>query len=202
MCLGGAVSAVSVGVAWLDLSSFEQYVWFCFASARGASGHRPRGVPAEASDQPAAVAHQLAVGRLVNLAPDLNAARGDMEQAARRGQRTRVEAGCARANRSPRCCGSASISRTSTSPSIMDTSRVWPSPSRTVRVAAMFLPVGLSVGVATSSASPSQLKDSGTRYGAPSAEALATQTSMSWVSRCSVSRRRWGREREVGSHRS
>ena len=30
----------------------------------------------------------------------------------------------------------------------------------------------------------------GTRYGAPSAEALATQTSLSWVSRCSVSRRR------------
>src|SRR5919107_4652298 len=38
--------------------------------------------------------------------------------------------------------------------------------------------------------SPSQSKDSGTRYGAPSAEALATQTSTSWVSRCSVSRRR------------
>jgi hypothetical protein len=58
--------------------------------------------------------------------------------------------------------------------SIMDTSRVWPGPSRTARVAARFLPVGLSVGVATSSASPSQSKDSGTRYGAPSAEALAT----------------------------
>jgi hypothetical protein len=39
-------------------------------------------------------------------------------------------------NRSPRSCGSASISRISTSPSIMDTSRVWPSPSRTARVAA------------------------------------------------------------------
>ena len=64
----------------------------------------------------------------------------------------------------------------------MDTSRVWPSPSRTVRVVVRFLPVGLSVGVAISSASPSQSKDSGTRYGAPSAEALATQTSMSWVS--------------------
>ena len=61
-----------------------------------------------------------------------------------------------------------------------------PSPSRTARVAARFLPVGLSVGVATSSASPSQSKDSATRYGAPSAEALATQTSMSWMSRCSV----------------
>jgi len=45
-------------------------------------------------------------------------------------------------------------------------------------------------GVAISSASPSQSTDSGTRYGAPSAEALATQTSLSWVSRCSVSRRR------------
>jgi hypothetical protein len=40
------------------------------------------------------------------------------------------------------------------------------------------------------SRSPSQSNDSGTRYGAPSAEALATQTSMSWVRRCSVSRRR------------
>jgi hypothetical protein len=40
------------------------------------------------------------------------------------------------------------------------------------------------------SASPSQLKDSGTGYDAPSAEALATQTPMSRVSRCSVSRRR------------
>jgi hypothetical protein len=70
------------------------------------------------------------------------------------------------------------------------TSFVWPSPSRTARVAARFLPVGLSDGVAISSASPSQSKDSGTRYGALSAEALATQTSMSWLSRCSVSRRR------------
>ena len=57
-------------------------------------------------------------------------------------------------------------------------------------VAARFLPVGLSVGVAISSVSPSQSKDSGTRYGAPSADALATQTSTSWLSRCSVSRRR------------
>ncbi len=69
----------------------------------------------------------------------------------------------------------------------MDTSRVWPSPSLTARVAARFLPVGLSACVATSSASPSQSKDSGTRYGAPSAEALATQASTSWLSRCSVS---------------
>ena len=59
----------------------------------------------------------------------------------------------------------------------------WPSPSQTARVAARFLPVGLSVGVAISSASPSESKDGGTRYGAPSAEALATQTSLSWVSR-------------------
>src|SRR5205823_14681110 len=36
-------------------------------------GHAAR--PAEASDQPAAVAHQLAVGHLVHLAPGLDAAR-------------------------------------------------------------------------------------------------------------------------------
>jgi len=36
--LGGAAFAVSVGVAWLDLTSFEEYVWFSFASARGAAG--------------------------------------------------------------------------------------------------------------------------------------------------------------------
>jgi hypothetical protein len=58
-------------------------------------------------------------------------------------------------NRSPRSCGSTSISRISTSPSIVGTLRVWPSPIRTAR-AARFLPVGLSVGVAVSSASPSQ----------------------------------------------
>src|SRR5829696_6315203 len=29
--LGGAAFAVCVGVAWLDLTSFEQYVWFSFA---------------------------------------------------------------------------------------------------------------------------------------------------------------------------
>src|SRR5215217_9734601 len=37
--LGGAAFAVSLGVAWLDLSSFEHYVWFSFAvvvSRRGA----------------------------------------------------------------------------------------------------------------------------------------------------------------------
>jgi len=45
ICLGGAVFAVSVGVGWLDLTSFGQYVWLSFASARGASGPRPRGVP-------------------------------------------------------------------------------------------------------------------------------------------------------------
>src|SRR6266536_4594593 len=49
--------------------------------------------PAEASDQPAAVAHQLAVVQLVHLAPSLDAARGDAEPAVRGGQRTRVEAG-------------------------------------------------------------------------------------------------------------
>jgi len=39
------------------------------------------------------VAHQLAVGQLVLLAPSLDAARGDADPAVRRGQRTRVEAG-------------------------------------------------------------------------------------------------------------
>src|SRR4051794_11152763 len=46
-----------------------------------------------ASDQPAAGAHQLAVGQLVHLAPGLDAARRDAEPAVRRGQRTRVEPG-------------------------------------------------------------------------------------------------------------
>src|SRR5215213_6512752 len=54
------------------------------------------GVPisdqAEPSDQPAAVAHQLAVGQLVSLPPSLDAAQGDAEPAVRRGERTRVEA--------------------------------------------------------------------------------------------------------------
>src|SRR5215204_150748 len=54
-------------------------------------GHAAR--PAEASDQPVAFAHQLAVGQLIHLAPGLDAARGDAEPAVRRGQRTRVEAG-------------------------------------------------------------------------------------------------------------
>ena len=67
--------------------------------------------------------------------------------------------------------------------------------TRTVRVVARFRPVGLSVGVAINSASPSQSKDSGTRYGAPSADALATHTSISVPSRYSVSRRRRARER-------
>jgi hypothetical protein len=94
--LGGAALAVSVGVTWLDLPSFEQYVWFSFVGVVAATvafyliggvglggatteastplrpveplGPRPRGahtaLPAEASDQPAAVAHQLAVGQL------------------------------------------------------------------------------------------------------------------------------------------
>src|SRR5580704_17322541 len=58
---------------------------------RRGRGHAAR--PAGASDQPAAVAHQLAVGQLVHLAPSLDAARRDAEPAVRRGQRTRVEAG-------------------------------------------------------------------------------------------------------------
>jgi iron complex transport system permease protein len=35
--LGGAAFAVSVGVAWLDLTSFEQYVWFSFVGAVAAT---------------------------------------------------------------------------------------------------------------------------------------------------------------------
>jgi len=31
--LRGAAFAVSVGVAWVDLTSFEQYVWFSFVGA-------------------------------------------------------------------------------------------------------------------------------------------------------------------------
>jgi hypothetical protein len=67
-----------------------------------------RGVPAEASDQPAAVAHQLAVGQLVHLAPGLDAARGDAEPEVRvasaRGSKP-VRA----ANRSARSCDSAGL---------------------------------------------------------------------------------------------
>jgi hypothetical protein len=33
LTLGGAAFAVSVGVAWLDLTSFEQYLWFSFVGA-------------------------------------------------------------------------------------------------------------------------------------------------------------------------
>ena len=54
-------------------------------------GHAAR--PVEASDQPAAVAHQLAVGKLVYLAPGLDAARGDAEPAVRCGLPARVETG-------------------------------------------------------------------------------------------------------------
>jgi len=35
--LGAAASASSVGVAWLDLTSFEQYVWFSFVGAVAAT---------------------------------------------------------------------------------------------------------------------------------------------------------------------
>src|ERR1035437_1588496 len=54
-----------------------------------APGHAAR--PAEASDPAAAVAHQLAVGQLVHLAPSLDAARGDAGPAVRRGPRQRGE---------------------------------------------------------------------------------------------------------------
>src|SRR5215217_2456577 len=51
------------------------------------------GVTSATSRQPATVAHQLAVGHLVHLAPRLDAARGDAKPAVRRSQRTRIEAG-------------------------------------------------------------------------------------------------------------
>jgi len=35
--LGGAVFAVCVGVAWLDLTSFEQYAWFSFVGTVAAT---------------------------------------------------------------------------------------------------------------------------------------------------------------------
>jgi hypothetical protein len=37
LTLGGAAFAVSVGVAWLDLTSFEEYVWFSFVGAVAAT---------------------------------------------------------------------------------------------------------------------------------------------------------------------
>src|SRR5580700_8965445 len=61
-------------------------------TARRASGPGHAARPAEASDQPAAVAHQLAAGQLVRLAPSLDPERGDAEPAVRRGQRPRVKA--------------------------------------------------------------------------------------------------------------
>src|SRR5215210_4920225 len=109
--LGGAAFAVSVGVAWLDLTSLAQYVWFSFASARGASEPRPRGAPGRGVRPTSALAHQLTVGQPVHLAPSLDAARGDTEPAIRRGQRTRVEAGARGEPVTPRCCGSAPPSR-------------------------------------------------------------------------------------------
>jgi hypothetical protein len=63
-------------------------------------------------------------------------------------------------------------SRTSTSPSVMDTSRVCPSPSRTVRTAARCLPVGLSVGRGHQQRLAVPVEGQRHRYGAPSAEAL------------------------------
>jgi hypothetical protein len=38
--LGGAAFAVSVGVAWLDPTSFEQHVWFSFVGAVAAESGR------------------------------------------------------------------------------------------------------------------------------------------------------------------
>src|SRR5829696_5392751 len=48
-----------------------------------------------ASDQPAAVTHQLAARQLIDLAPGLDTTRGDTEPAVRRGLRAWIEA-CAR----------------------------------------------------------------------------------------------------------
>src|SRR5688572_13469504 len=83
----------------IDVETYEQALELVgeLSAAPGAGG-KPihewlEARPAEASDQPAAVAHQLAVGQLVHLAPGLDAARGDAQPAVRRGQRTRVEAG-------------------------------------------------------------------------------------------------------------
>jgi hypothetical protein len=44
LTLGGAAFAVSVGVAWLDLTSFEQYVWFSFVGAVAAMVRCPPGL--------------------------------------------------------------------------------------------------------------------------------------------------------------
>ncbi len=58
--------AVSVGVAWLDLTSFEQYrpVLLRF-SPRSKVIFGIATPPAETSGHAAAVAHQLALGKLV-----------------------------------------------------------------------------------------------------------------------------------------
>src|SRR6478609_8915027 len=79
----------------------------------------------------------------------------------------------------------------------METSRVDPSPRRAAWLVARLRPVGLAAGVANSSVLPSQSNESGTRYGIPSADALATQRSTSVFSRASVSRRRCARDRIV-----
>jgi hypothetical protein len=69
------------------------------ASAHGASGPGHAARPAEASDVRAAAVHQLAVGRLVHLAPSLDAARGDAEPAVRRGTAWPAHAGRSRCAR-------------------------------------------------------------------------------------------------------
>src|SRR5215216_6150520 len=92
--LGGAAFAVSLGVALarsdqlraLRLVLLRFGPWSAWAPATRRAWPRRQ-------NQPAAVAHQLAIGQLVHLAPGLDAARGDAEPAVRRGQRTRVEAG-------------------------------------------------------------------------------------------------------------
>src|SRR5262245_53672535 len=71
-------------------------------------------------------------------------------------------------------------------------SRVGPMPRRALPVACRLRLVTLAEGVAIRMVTPSQRKDSGTRCGVPLAgPAVATQASVSWASRLSVSCLRW-----------
>jgi hypothetical protein len=155
----------AVGFASLDLTGFELCVWFSFALSRGASGFRPRG----ASDR--------------DLRPT-SGRRASARGRAARSPRARPGCGAARCGtsgtaRPPRAGRSRCARRTGHRALrqrvdledldfAIDHGHVAgvAQPQPNGRVAARFLPVGLSVGVATSSASPSQSKDSGTRYGA------------------------------------
>src|SRR5450759_4508174 len=124
LLLRGAAFAVSVGVAWLDLTSFEQYVWFSFV-----------GVPAEPS------------------------ARGR----------------AARSPRAKRRCGAGRCGTSGTAwPAHAGRSRcarLTGHPLLRQRVDLEDLDFALDHGHVAGVAQP-QPKDSGTRYGAPSAEAV------------------------------